>query len=176
MTRDVLDFIKENTCMWDYMLEDGLVEGVRPDHSMQIRCTFHGDGYDTAPSARYYPDSDSYFCFACDQTYDIFEYLMTEKDMSFGKVVNHLLIKLGREDLLETDEESWNKILEAKPEVEGIKGHTRTLSLGSATFDMANVPHNKKVMLLKLKDVWPDLADSQRAEIEEKLKGDSVQC
>ena len=31
----------------------------------QFRCDLHGDGSDNAPSARVYPESNSFFCFAC---------------------------------------------------------------------------------------------------------------
>jgi hypothetical protein len=62
--------------------------------SPQIRCPFPThEGDDESPSARYYPDSNSVFCFAEQRSftaYDILKFLGFDDDTIFGQVKMYL--------------------------------------------------------------------------------------
>lgn len=59
----------------------------------QLSCPFHGK--DNKPSARYYPDTDSMYCWTCQKSWDVFGYLGQKRDYDFGSSINFLLQKFG---------------------------------------------------------------------------------
>ena len=56
----------------------------------QFRCNLHGDGSDNSPSARAYPDSNSWYCFACGRTRDAISTVMEIEGVSFIQACNAL--------------------------------------------------------------------------------------
>lgn len=66
---------------------------VRPDaggREQQFCCDLHGDGQDTKPSARVYPESQSFYCFACDKTRDAIELVRAKEGCDFWIAVKKL--------------------------------------------------------------------------------------
>lgn len=61
----------------------------------QFRCDLHGDGSDNAPSARAYPESNSFFCFACGKARDTIALVMEKEGVEFGKACSLLERKYG---------------------------------------------------------------------------------
>ena len=61
-----------------------------PDHEQQFSCSLHGDGTDGKPSARAYPDSNSYYCFACGRTRDPIAVVREKEGMDFWAAVKAL--------------------------------------------------------------------------------------
>jgi DNA primase len=61
----------------------------------QFRCDLHGDGSDNAPSARAYPESNSFFCFACGKSRDSIALVMEKEGVEFGKACSLLERKYG---------------------------------------------------------------------------------
>lgn len=55
------------------------------DREQQFPCDLHGDGIDNKPSARVYPQSQSWYCFMCDKTRDAISTIREKKDMSFSE-------------------------------------------------------------------------------------------
>lgn len=53
------------------------------DREQQFSCDLHGDGSDSKPSARVYPSSNSWYCFACSKKRDSITTLMERKGLSF---------------------------------------------------------------------------------------------
>jgi DNA primase len=49
----------------------------------QFSCDLHGDGRDNKPSARVYPHSGSWYCFACDQTRDAISTARDKEGLDF---------------------------------------------------------------------------------------------
>lgn len=49
----------------------------------QFQCDLHGDGRDGKPSARSYPASNSFYCFACSKTRDIVETVRAKEGIEF---------------------------------------------------------------------------------------------
>ncbi len=70
---------------------DGLLENygydvvAGADREQQFSCDLHGDGSDNKPSARYYPDSSSWYCFACSRSRDAITTVMEKEGVPFGR-------------------------------------------------------------------------------------------
>lgn len=70
----------------DQVLENlgyGVMSG--SDREQQFSCDLHGDGSDGKPSARYYPESTSWYCFACGRSRDAIATTMEKQGMSFSE-------------------------------------------------------------------------------------------
>lgn len=59
------------------------------DREEQFSCDLHGDGSDTKPSARVYPDNTVY-CFACGITRDVIALTRAKLDLGFMEAVDWL--------------------------------------------------------------------------------------
>jgi len=59
----------------------------------QFRCNLHGDGSDNSPSARAYPDSNSWYCFACGKTRDAISTVMEIEGVGFSQACKALETK-----------------------------------------------------------------------------------
>lgn len=60
------------------------------DGEQQFSCDLHGDGHDNKPSARVYPGSNSWYCFACDRTRDAIQTVREKEGLDFWKAVQAL--------------------------------------------------------------------------------------
>jgi DNA primase len=65
------------------------------DGEQQFSCDLHGDGQDNKPSARVYPDSASWYCFACDRTRDSIQTVREKEGMDFWPAVKALEGRYG---------------------------------------------------------------------------------
>lgn len=66
---------------------------VRPDggdREQQFSCDLHGDGLDSKPSARVYPESNSWYCFGCGVTRDVVQTIRDKKDLGFLDAISYL--------------------------------------------------------------------------------------
>ena len=63
----------------------------------QFRCDLHGDGSDNAPSARVYPDTNSWYCFACGRARDVISTVMEKEGVEYSKACRLLEEKYGLE-------------------------------------------------------------------------------
>lgn len=70
----------------------------------QFSCDLHGSGLDQKPSARVYPESNSWYCFACDKTRDVIETVRVKEDLNFWPAVKKLETAAGLEPLPWTKE------------------------------------------------------------------------
>ena len=60
------------------------------DGEQQFPCDLHGDGIDNKPSARVYPDSNSWYCFSCDRARDAIETCREKEGKGFWDAVKTL--------------------------------------------------------------------------------------
>jgi hypothetical protein len=60
------------------------------DGEQQFPCDLHGDGNDNKPSARVYPDSSSWYCWACDRSRDAIELVREKEGMEFWDALKKL--------------------------------------------------------------------------------------
>jgi len=65
------------------------------DREQQFPCDLHGDGNDGKFSARVYPDSGSWYCFACGKARDAIETYRDKFGLGFGKACYTLEAKYG---------------------------------------------------------------------------------
>jgi len=56
----------------------------------QFPCDLHGDGQDGKPSARMYPESNSFYCFACDKIRDPIETVRAKEGIGFMEAMAFL--------------------------------------------------------------------------------------
>lgn len=81
-----------------HVFEDG------GDREQQFSCDLHGDGNDTAPSARLYPDSNKFYCFACGRARDSITLVREKENLSFWNAIKKLEKEYG---LAPLPWESW---------------------------------------------------------------------
>lgn len=76
----------------------------------QFSCDLHGDGSDSKPSARVYPDTNSAYCFACDRSRDAIQYVREKEGVSFWDAVKLLESRYNLGHMEYEDEgEGWSK-------------------------------------------------------------------
>ena len=56
----------------------------------QFSCSLHGNGRDRKPSAHYYPESNSFYCFACATNRDSIQTLREVKGISFAEALSQI--------------------------------------------------------------------------------------
>jgi hypothetical protein len=65
------------------------------NREQQFSCDLHGDGSDLKPSARAYPESNSWYCFGCGRSRDAIATVQEKEGVSFGKACFILEKKFG---------------------------------------------------------------------------------
>lgn len=110
-----LDLVREHVSIYD--LFDAAPHRVHYETRgipCQISCPFHGR--DLHKSTRVYPDSNSFYCWFCDKSWDVVAFWAQANEMwndngslSYGKAVNDLMVKFN----LRTVRPDWSKKLSA---------------------------------------------------------------
>ena len=77
------------------------------EREQQFSCDLHGDGRDGRPSARVYPASNSWYCFACDRTRDPIQTVREKEGIEFWPAVKLLEESVGLDPL--PYDGSWSK-------------------------------------------------------------------
>jgi DNA primase len=114
--RDHIDRIHEEIPIVRLLADLGY--DVRPDgdyREQQFSCDLHGDGRDSKPSARAYPDSGSWYCFACDAARDAIDTIRAREDLSFPAAIRWLEKEYDLPPLPWEDEQP--KVEQPKPQV-----------------------------------------------------------
>lgn len=75
------------------------------DREQQFQCDLHGDGTDGKPSARAYPSSNSWFCFACGRPRDAIQTCREKEGLDFWGAVKALEKRYHLPDLPWDDDE-----------------------------------------------------------------------
>ena len=60
------------------------------DREQQFRCDLHGDGQDGKPSARCYPNSNSWFCWACNRSRDAIDTVREKEGKGFSEALESI--------------------------------------------------------------------------------------
>lgn len=84
---DDVGAIKEQVRIYQ-LLNDYHVEYLGGGVPEQIHCPFHYP--DTNKSCRVYPENDSLYCFVCDKTWDVIEFVKDKEELTFGRAVHFL--------------------------------------------------------------------------------------
>lgn len=72
--------------------------GVSPDggnREQQFSCDLHGDGLDSTPSARVYPESASFHCFACGRSRDAITLVREKEGLDFWPAIKKIEAEYG---------------------------------------------------------------------------------
>jgi hypothetical protein len=71
------------------------VRGDADWREQQFSCNLHGDGFDNKPSARVYPETASWYCFACDLSRDAIATVQANNGLEFWPAVKWIEAKYG---------------------------------------------------------------------------------
>lgn len=94
-SRKRADRIREQVPLDEVLYRYGYNLIPNADREQQFSCDLHGDGSDSKPSARYYPDSDSWHCFACSKSRDAISTVMAKEGLSFSEACGALETQYG---------------------------------------------------------------------------------
>ena len=73
---------------------------VHPEnYEQQFPCDLHGDGLDIKPSGRVYPHTNSWYCFACDESRDVINTVMAKEGVEFPQAIKILEERYGLPDM-----------------------------------------------------------------------------
>jgi len=90
------DRVKNDIPIAQLLLDLGYpVRGDSGDREEQFPCDMHGDGLDNKPSARIYPESNSWYCFACGVARDTIDTVQAKHDLTFMQALDWLEKKYG---------------------------------------------------------------------------------
>ena len=92
--REAADRIRAEVPIVDVLYDYGYrVHPDGEDREQQFSCDLHGDGSDTKPSARVYPESASFHCFACGRSRDAITLVREKEGVEFWQAVKMLEAK-----------------------------------------------------------------------------------
>lgn len=90
------DRIRERVGITEFLEDLGYAVRSHGGHrEQQFSCDLHGDGTDSKPSARVYPSSNSWYCFACSKKRDSITTLMDKKGLNFYQACDTIEKKYG---------------------------------------------------------------------------------
>ena len=94
--REAADRIRAEVPIVDVLYDYGYrVHPDGEDREQQFSCDLHGNGMDTKPSARVYPESASFHCFACGRSRDAITLVREKEGVEFWQAVKMLEAKYG---------------------------------------------------------------------------------
>lgn len=85
-----LERIKSSIRIDDVLSSYGYNVHPNTDSEQQFSCDLHGDGSDGKPSARCYPDSNSFYCFGCSTTRDAVQLIREKEGIGFIEAISLL--------------------------------------------------------------------------------------
>jgi hypothetical protein len=77
------DRLKDNVPL-DRLLRDYGYDVYLNGSDQQFKCDLHGSGIETKPSARYYHNTKTWYCFACGKVRDVVSTVMEKEGMEYG--------------------------------------------------------------------------------------------
>lgn len=125
------DRIRERVNISEFLSDLGYkVHSHGGQREQQFSCDLHGDGSDNKPSARVYPSSNSWYCFACSKKRDSITTLMERKGLNFHEACDLIEKKYGLPPLpYEKEEDGYSELSfqEKKPTFDGMKNRINTI-------------------------------------------------
>lgn len=85
--KKIKEILLSNKCLGNLLKGESLVSFKGAEE--QISCPFHGP--DNKPSARYYFESDTVYCFTCRKSWDILRYVKDKHDLDFKSALKYVL-------------------------------------------------------------------------------------
>lgn len=95
----------------------------------QFSCDLHGDGTDGKPSGRYYPESNSWYCFACRKARDPIQTVREKEGCDFGTALSFLEAKYNLPPLPweegDSEQDTWSLFRPESPDPESHKNRAK---------------------------------------------------
>lgn len=130
-SRKRADRIRERVDISEFLSDLGYKVHSHGGHrEQQFSCDLHGDGSDNKPSARVYPSSNSWYCFACSKKRDSITTLMEKKGLNFHEACNLIEQKYGLPPLpYEKEDDGYSELSfqEKKSTFDGMKNRVNTI-------------------------------------------------
>jgi hypothetical protein len=98
-TQRRLERIKDEVDILSLLEEFGFHVRGDMDREQQFSCRLHGDGRDSRPSARVYPETQSWHCWACQKSRDAVSTVREVHNLGFMEAVKWLEGKYGLPEL-----------------------------------------------------------------------------
>jgi DNA primase len=108
------DLIKESISI-ERVLSDYGYSVYEGGGEQQFSCDLHGDGSDNTPSARSYPESNSFYCFACGKVRDVIALVMEKEGLEFNRACSALERKYGLSEWVYKPKEEKDYFKESEP-------------------------------------------------------------
>jgi hypothetical protein len=121
------DRIRETIPIQRVLADYGYAVEAGYDGEQQFSCDLHGDGQDGKPSARVYPDSASWYCFACDHTRDAVETVREKEGIEFWPALQVLEKRYNLPRLAWDDEDQENYDERKRREIKAVDEVTAAL-------------------------------------------------
>ena len=116
-----IDQIKQKVPINDLLIGYGYkVHGGGEGQEQQFPCDLHGSGRDNKPSARVYPASNSWYCFACDATRDAIGTVQAKQGLDFKDAVSFLEKKFKLTDIPWDDDDAARRAEVQKPSLTSV--------------------------------------------------------
>ena len=129
---------------------------VRPDgdyREQQFSCDLHGDGLDRKPSARAYPDSGSWYCFACDVARDAIDTVRARENLGFREAIRWLEKEYDLPPLPWSDSQAAEPETVTRPDV-GYHGKTLDEVLRVLAVELQELTQSRTVPMDTLLGFW----------------------
>lgn len=85
------DRIRSEVSLLDVLASYGYnVHSDGGDREQQFSCDLHGDGQDSKPSARVYPETQRWYCFACATSRDAIQTVREKEGLDFHAACDHI--------------------------------------------------------------------------------------
>lgn len=95
----------------------------------QFACDLHGSGIETRPSARYYPSTQTWYCFACGKVRDVVSTVMEKEGLEYRQACRAIEKKYGLSEWNEyTVENPIDEIDTEYNEQEEVDWKTKTIN------------------------------------------------
>jgi hypothetical protein len=119
------------------------------DHEQQFSCDLHGDGSDSKPSARYYPKSNSFYCWACGRTRDPVALVEEKEGLSLPQALKALETRYGLPELVGATERDFGEVLASLGTVDEYEEERRR-----ARVFLSNITTERAIALEVVLKLW----------------------
>ena len=84
----ILEQVRLATVLSDYHIQ--FLNSGEPE---QLHCPFHHP--DLNRSARFYPEDDHIYCFVCDKTWNVLDFIKDKEELTFGETIRFIKRRYG---------------------------------------------------------------------------------
>ena len=167
------DRIRKEIPLDEILVQYGYAVIPNADREQQFACDLHGDGSDGKPSARFYPDSTSWHCFACSKSRDAISTVMEKEGKNFSEACSDLERRYNLPPLPWSDEKPKRVDTEIKTQKEvSVEDYSKSLLKSLKSFGRGNdIPLSKLLKMWEVHDMLMYYYREGKIEQNKVLKG-----